>query len=142
MAGSGPAVKHLQVESLDPSEGNSEDGNMLEQEAINQLPPKIAMAQYPTKVIMHLEPVKTGDADKEMPLVQMAAELMEETELISMQESVVQEAWHGWEESLRMAYRMWRVGSAALWDKLTWEPSIPVRRLTQDEWENLEEWKV
>jgi len=33
---------------------------MLEQEAINQLLPEIAMAHYPTKVIMHLEPVKTG----------------------------------------------------------------------------------
>src|SRR5882724_5785668 len=114
MAGSGLAVKHLRVESLDPSEGNSEDGNMLEQEAINQLPPKIAMAQYPTKVIMHLEPVKTGGAKKEMPLVQMAAEVMEETELISMQESVVQEAWCGWEESLRMANRMQRVRAVAM----------------------------
>ena len=55
---------------------------------------------------------------------------MEETELISMQESVVLEAWHGWEESLRMAYKMWRVREVALWDESTWEPSIPVRRLT------------
>src|SRR5882724_11046805 len=93
MAGSGPAAKRLRVESPDPSEGNSEDGNMLEQEAIDQLLPEISMAQYPTKVIMHLEPVKTGDAEKEMPLVKMAAEVTEETELISMQESVVQEAW-------------------------------------------------
>src|SRR5882724_4299728 len=138
MAGSGPAVKCLRVESLDPSEGNSEDGNMLEQESINQQPLEIPMAQYPTKVIMHLEPVKTGDAKKEMPLVQMPAEVTEETELISMQESVVREAWHGWEEGLRMANRMQRVGEVALQDESTWEPSIPARRLTQEEWENLE----
>src|SRR5882724_8700174 len=116
MAGSGPAAKHLRAESPDHSEGNSENGNMLEQEAIDQPPPKIAVAWYPTKVIMHLEPVKTGDAKKEMPLVQMAAKVMEETELISMKESVVWEAWHGWEESLRMANRMQRVGAVALWD--------------------------
>src|SRR5882724_7162971 len=142
MAGSGPAAKRLRVESPDPSEGNSEDGNMLEQEAIDQLLPEISMAQYPTKVIMHLEPVKIGDAEKEMPLVQMAAEVTEETEIISMQESVVQEAWHGWEESLRMANRMRRVGAVALRDESTREPSIPARRLTQEEWENLEKWKV
>ena len=89
------------------------------------------MAWYPTKVIMHLEPVKTGDAKKEMPLVQMAAKVMEETELISMQESVVLEAWRGWEESLRMSNRMRRVGAVALQDESTWEPSIPARRLTK-----------
>src|SRR5882724_5643899 len=72
----------------------------------------------------------------------MAAKVTEETELISMQESVVLEAWHGWEESLRMANRMWRVGEVALWDESTWEPSIPARRLTQEEWENLEKGKV
>ena len=95
VAGSGPAAKCLRVESPDPSMGNNEDGNMLEQEAIDQLPPKIAMAWYPTKVIMHLEPVKTGDAEEEIQLVQTAAEVMEETELISMQELVVWEAWCG-----------------------------------------------
>ena len=72
------------------------------QEAIDQPPPKIDMAWYPIKVIVHLEPVKTGDAKKEIPLVQMAAEVTEETKFISMQELVVWEAWHRWEESLRM----------------------------------------
>ena len=142
MAGSGLEVKCLKIESTDPSGGNSEDGNMLEQEAIEQPPPKIAMAWYPTKVIIHLEPVKTGDDEKEIPLVQMAAKVTEETELISMQESVVWEAWHGWEESLRMANRMQRVGEVALQDDSMWELSIPARRLTQEEWEILEKWKV
>jgi len=103
---------------------------MLEQKAIDQLPPEIAMAQYPTKVNVHSELVKTGDAEEKMPLVQMASKVTEETKLINMQESVVQEAWNRCEESLRTAHRMWRVGAAALWDELTWEPSIPVRRLT------------
>ena len=65
-----------------------------------------------------------------MPVVQTAAEVIEETEFISMQELVVREAWNGWEESLRMAYRMSRVREVALQDESTWEPSIPVRRLT------------
>ena len=72
----------------------------------------------------------------------MATEVIEETELSSMQELVVREAWHGWEESLRMANRMWRVRAVALQDESTWEPSIPSRRLTQEEWENFEKWKV
>jgi len=47
----------------------------------------------------------------------------------------------GWEESLWMAHRMQRVREAALLDELTWEPSIHVRRLMQEEWENLENGK-
>jgi len=76
---------------------------MLEQRSHQPAATKIAMAQYPTKVIMHLEPVKIGDCEKEMPLSRWQLRFTEETEIISMQESVVQEAWHGWEESLRMA---------------------------------------
>jgi len=58
---------------------------------------------------MHLEPVKTGMLKKKKnekePLVQMAAKVTEETELISMQESVVcgGRVVMKWEESLRMA---------------------------------------
>jgi len=50
---------------------------MLEQEAIDQLLHEIAVAQYPTKVIMHSELVETGDAKKELPMVQMATKVME-----------------------------------------------------------------
>ena len=55
---------------------------------------------------------------------------------------MIWEAWNGWEESLRMAHRMWRVGAVALWEETTWEPSIHVMRLMLEEWENLEKWKV
>jgi len=41
-----------------------------------------------------------------------------------------------------MAHRMQRVRAAALWDESTQEPSLHMRKLTQDEWENLDMWKV
>jgi len=37
---------------------------------------------------------------------------------------------------------MWCVRTVALQDESTWELSIPVRKMTQEEWENLEKWKV
>jgi len=77
-----------------------------------------------------------------MSIPQEEAKVMEETKTISMEESLVWEAWCGWEESLQMAYRMWWVGAAALWDELTQEPLLHVRKLMQDEQENLDKWKV
>jgi len=74
---------------------------MLEQQVINQPLPMITVAQHPTKVVMHMELVKDGNAEEEVPMLQMAAEAMEETKTISIQESLIQEAWCGWEESLR-----------------------------------------
>jgi len=99
------------------------------------------MAWHPTEVILHPEPVETGDAQEQVPTLQMEAEVTEKTKNISMQELLIQEAWCRWEESLRMAHRMQRVREAALLDELTWEPSIHVRRLMQEEWENLENGK-
>ena len=43
---------------------------------------------------------------------------------------------------MRTAHRMWWVRTVALQDESTWELSIPVRKMTQEEWENLEKWKV
>jgi len=60
---SGLEAKHLQVESPDPSEGDCEDGNMLEPQLITWLPPESTVAQHPTKIIMHPELIKTGDAE-------------------------------------------------------------------------------
>ena len=65
--------------------------------------------------------------------------VMEETKAISMQESVVWETWHGWEESLRMAVQ--RVMAAVLQDEWTGESLVHVRRLMPEEWENYEEWR-
>jgi len=58
------------------------------------------------------------------------AEVSEETENISMQESLIWEAWCRWKEHLRMAHRMWRVRGVALWDESTWDLLLHVRKLT------------
>jgi len=79
-------TKHLRVDSPDPSEGDCEDGNMLEPQVINQLPPKIAMAWHPTEVIMHPELIKTGDAEEQVSMLQMVAKVTEETKKYFMQE--------------------------------------------------------
>ena len=63
------------MDSPDPSEGDCKDGKMLEQQVM------ITVAQHPTKVVMHLELVKAGHAEEEVPILQMAAEAMEETEM-------------------------------------------------------------
>ena len=75
-------------------------------------------------------------------MLQVAAKVIDGTKNISMQESLIREAWCGWDKSLRMAHRMWRVGSAALQDELTWEPSLQMRKLMREEWVNLDKWKV
>jgi len=53
-----------------------------------------------------MELIKYGSPDEDMHLPQMAGEGDEKIEVISMQDSVVREAWHGWEDSLRTARRM------------------------------------
>jgi len=58
-----------------------------------------------------------------------------------MQGSVICEAWHGWEDSLRMARRMQWVTAAALQDRLRGEPLECVTRLMPKEGENLKKWK-
>src|SRR5882724_6057986 len=127
MGGYGPAAKHLPVDSLEPSEDDQE------KEPVPQLLPEMPMAHHPTKVVVHPELADLGDteeemeldeirdAGEEMPLPHMTGNVMEGTKAISMQESVVWEAWHGWEESLREAHRMWRVALAALHDELKLE---------------------
>ena len=95
------------------------------------------MAWHPTKGVMDLEPIETGDSKEGVSLLQMAAEVMGETEKIPMQESLIQEAWCGWEESWMTAHRMQRVG-AALWDDSTQELLLLMQKLAQDEWENLD----
>jgi len=55
---------------------------------------------------MDAEPIKYGVRDRDMHMPQMAGEGDGKTEVISMQDSVVREAWCGWEDSLRTAHRM------------------------------------
>ena len=114
----------------------------MEPQPITLLPPKITVAHQPTEIVMDQEPIGTGDTEEQMSVPHVEAKVMEETETINTQKSLVWEAWHGWEESLWMAHRMQRVWAAALWDELTWEPSLCMRKLTQDEWVNLDKWKV
>jgi len=109
---------------------------------------------------MHQEPADLGDVKEEMdesreakaemrmvevqdaeeiPLPHMTINVMEGTEAVSTQECVIQEAWHGWWESLRMAHRMQWVMAAALWDKSRGKLMVHVKKLTQEEAENFEE---
>src|SRR5882724_5337592 len=107
MGGLGPFAKCMRVESPEQTEADIEDGGPVEQKAI-QLPlTEITMAQHCTELVVDMEPIKFGVAEEEMPLPQMTGEAIEETKVISTQESVIREAWHGWEDSLRMAHRMW-----------------------------------
>ena len=76
------------------------------------------VAHYPTELIMHSELANVGDAEEGMeaikvqdleenPVPHTTGNIMEGTEAVSRQECIVQEAWHGWWESLRVAHRMW-----------------------------------
>ena len=63
---------------------------------------------------MDAELVKYGGPDGEMLPPQMASDGDERTEVISVQDLVIREAWRGWEDSLRTARRMRRVAAATL----------------------------
>jgi len=99
-------TKCLRVESLELSE--------VEEETAGHQQP---VACHLTKLIMHPEPADVGDAeeemepyevqdDEEMAVPHMTGNVMEGTKAVSTQECMVQEAWHGWWESLRAAHRM------------------------------------
>ena len=85
---SGLKSKCLWVESPDPSE-NCEDGDMLELQVISQPLPKMAVAWYSTKVIMDVGPLETGDAEEGVSMLQVAAEVTEETKKILTQELLI-----------------------------------------------------
>jgi len=87
------------------------------------------------------EPIEYGVANGDVHMPQMAGEGDEKTEIISVQDSVVREAWRGWEDNLRTAHRMRWVAAAALQNRLRGEPSECVTRLTPKEGENLRKWK-
>ena len=78
----------------------------------------------------------------EMAQPQSAGEPTGETQAISIQESVVWEAWHGWWESLRVAHRMWWVVAAALQDESRGGSTVHVKKLMQEEVENFEIWRT
>ena len=90
---------------------------------------------------MDAEPIEYGVANGDVHMPQMAGEGDEKTEIISVQDSVVREAWRGWEDNLRTAHRMRWVAAAALQNRLRGEPSECVTRLMLKEGENLKKWK-
>jgi len=113
----------------------------MEPPVVTHLTPELPVVWHPTEVMMNMEPFKTGDAEEGLSRLQMTAKVTEESERISAWEFLVQEAWHGWEESLQTSHRMRKVRQVALWDELTWEPSIVICKLMQDEREKLDGWK-
>jgi len=101
-----PSVKHLRVESPEPSEVGSIDGELVGQMGIQLSVSETAVAWHHTKLVVDTELIEYGAPKEEMHLPQMAGEGNEGTKVISQQESIVPEAWHGWEDSLRMARKM------------------------------------
>ena len=106
MGGLGPFAKHMQVESPELTEADSEDGEPVGQMDVQLSLTETAMAWNHTELNMDVELIKYGAAEEEMHLLQTAGEGNEKTEVISMQDSVICEAWHRWEDSLRMAHSM------------------------------------
>src|SRR5882724_1251433 len=99
------------------------------------------VAWHQIELVVDAELIEYGVPNRDVHMPQMAGEGNEETEVISMQDSVIHEAWRGWEDSLRTACRMRQVMVAALRDGLRGEPSECVTRLTEKEGENLRKWK-
>src|SRR5882724_3211878 len=131
----------MRVESPEPTEADSQDGEPVAQMNVQSSVSETMVAWHQTELIVDAEPTKCGvpDGDVHMPL--MAGEGDEKTEVISVQDSVIHEAWCGWEDSLRMAHRMRQVTAAALQNRPRGEPSERVTRLTPKEGENLKKWK-
>ena len=80
------------------------------------------VARHRTELIVDAELIEYGVANGDMHMPQMVGEGDEKTKIISMQDSVICEAWHGWDDSLRMARRMRWVTVAALQDRPRGEP--------------------
>ena len=58
---------------------------------------------------------------------------LDQLELISLQESIIQKAWARWEEGLRIAHRQWEIGEAAMRMKTTSEQPILALKLSEGE---------
>jgi len=80
------------------------------QKDVQLLLTEIAVAWHHTKLIMDTELIDFGVVEEEMHLPQRVGK----GKVISTQESVIQEVWNGWEDSVKMARRMWQVVVATL----------------------------
>ena|SRR5882724_118620 len=107
-------AKRMRVESPEPTKANSQDGEPVAQMNVQPSVSETTVAQHWTELVMDVELIKYGVANGDVHMPKMAGEGNEKTEVISMQDLVIREAWHGWEDSLRTAHRMRQVAAAAL----------------------------
>ena len=57
----------------------------------------------------------------------------DQLELVSLKESIIQKAWAGWEEGLRLGHRKWEIGEATVMMESTNDQLILTLRLTEGE---------
>jgi len=55
----------------------------------------------------------------------------DQLELVSLKESIIQKAWAGWEEGLRLGHRKWEIGEATVMMESTNDQLILTLRLTE-----------
>ena len=68
-------------------------------------------------------------------------EASNQLEYISLQESIIQKSWAGWEEGMRLAHRQWEIGEAAARMETTSEQLTLVLKLGKGEEERYRAWR-
>jgi len=68
--------------------------------------------------------------------------ILDGNEEVSMKEHRVQDAWHVWEDSLRVACRMRRMGEVVVKYKPLGDPMVQMWKLAKEEQEQLEIWRT
>src|SRR5882724_10983924 len=95
----------MRVESPELTKANSQDGEPVAQMNVQPLVSETAVAQHRTKLIVDVEPIEYGVPDRDVHMPQMAGKGDEKTEVISVQDSVICEAWRGF-CSTQIQYRI------------------------------------
>jgi len=62
-------------------------------------------------------------------------------EVVSLKKLLIQKAWAGWEEGLRLAHRQWGIGEATTRMETMSDQPILTLKLSKGEHEWLETWK-
>jgi len=70
-----------------------------------------------------------------------ATEASDQLKHISLQESIIQKAWAGWEEGMRLAHRQQEIGEAAVRMQTTSEQLILMLKLGEGENEWYRTWR-
>ena len=89
----------MQVESPEPTEADSQDGEPVAQVNVQPSVSETMVAWHQTELIVDVEPIECGVPDGDMHMPQMAGKGDEKTKVISVQDLVIHEAWHRWEDS-------------------------------------------